>query len=171
MIVSDTIRLFDEEDFSEDYPTSKVLEAVAYTFGIDPVRLRAIAEAERDGRLVIRAFKNKQTVFMISAGMVYECEMDYIDEEGLAISVAKFYGIPCAMSVVDELDKGKIIFETRESAEAALRAQEQNDPPTCEGCGYLPNQHDGRGCLNKNCWDCARLNNRSDRYKPKGADK
>ena len=51
---------------------------------------------------------------------------------------------------------------------AAIRAQEQNEPLTCDGCGYFPNQHDGRGCLNKNCWDCARLNNRSDRYKPKG---
>ena len=60
-----------------------------------------------------------------------------------------------------------------ESAEEILNefcAEQDKKPLTCEGCGYLPNQHDGRGCLNKNCWDCARLNNRSDRYKPKGAD-
>ena len=114
MITSDTIRLYDDEDFSEDYPTSRVLEAVAYTFGIDSDRLRAIAEAERDGRVVVLPVAVGTPVYVYFGipnvspidGGIFEYIGEQIEEHEFEMDMLDCWG--------------KNIFATRAEAAAAL---------------------------------------------------
>ena len=124
MIVSDTIRLFDEEDFSEDYPTSKVLEAVAYTFGIDPVRLRAIAEAERDGRLVVLPCKVGDPIWDIRYG---EVRKHFAYQWHVVTGRPEQCFLSCEGWYFGLLDFGVTVFLTREAAEAALSAGKEDE--------------------------------------------
>ena len=78
-------------------------------------RLRAIAEAERDGRVVVLPCKVGDTVYMVIDFPVVkfgDCVMEYIGEP--------------IMEVLFDMEMlptwGKEIFATREAAEAALSA-------------------------------------------------
>jgi hypothetical protein len=85
--------------------------------------LRDLVAAYKDGRVTIRPLKDKQTVFLIANGEIFEGETEYGDADGIAYSHEKDYGIPCAARVIHAGDIGKTIFTTREAAEAALAGE------------------------------------------------
>lgn len=87
--------------------------------GVDVDRMKELAEADRDGRVVLRPCKVGDTLFRVFAGEILEHKvrnMRYLAiQERLDIDTIPF----CSYV---ESSIGKTIFLTREEAEAALEA-------------------------------------------------
>lgn len=90
-------------------------------------RLRELAAAEREGRVVVRPFKNGQIVFVINEGEIYKCTVDYCGNDCIAISHKKYYSsfddefVPYICKVISDTEKEPPTFETEAEA-AALAA-------------------------------------------------
>ena len=92
-------------------------------------RLRELANAEQDGRLVVLPAK---TVFALVMDAGPDCDLKCpVDswDESLGCDVCSkaeqfIYEIPCTQERLKEL--GKTVFLTREEAEAALERKEEN---------------------------------------------
>ena len=110
----------------------EVSERFSLTAKIPLDRLRELVEADRDGRCVVVPCKLGDTVFKIGASICMWRETDHCDEycngyeyrdcwEGCrAVCEDKFS--------LDDLQRfGKNVFLTREAAEAALKAREQDE--------------------------------------------
>ena len=115
----------------EDVERSKLeieagcVKAIARTYGIDINRLRKLAEADRDGRVVVMPCKVGQRVFALldTDKHISECEVKQI---GLGNEIG-FVGIEPIGARGREYGVsikgfGKTVFLTREAAEAALEA-------------------------------------------------
>ena len=115
----------------EDVERSKLeieagcVKAIARTYGIDINRLRKLAEADRDGRVVVMPCKVGQRVFALldTDKHISECEVKQI---GLGNEIG-FVGIEPIGARGKEYGVsikgfGKTVFLTREAAEAALEA-------------------------------------------------
>lgn len=101
------------------------VKAIARTYGIDINRLRKLAEADKDGRLVVLPCKVGQRVFALldTDKHISECEVKQI---GLGNEIG-FVGIEPIGARGREYRVsikgfGKTVFLTREAAEAALEA-------------------------------------------------
>ena len=91
-------------------------------------RLRELAEADRDGRLVVRPYSIGETVYvLLKDGAIFYPETNgwYISEEIIeAISHDGFYlGDPVDDVYTPDSEIGKTVFLTREGAEKALEAK------------------------------------------------
>ena len=88
--------------------------------GIDVDRMKELAEADRDGRVVVRPCKVGDTLFRVFAGEILEHKvrnMRYLAIQGRwDIDTTPF----CSYV---ESSIGKTVFLTREAAEAALEAK------------------------------------------------
>ena len=115
----------------EDVERSKLeieagcVKAIARPYGIDINRLRKLAEADRDGRVVVMPCKVGQRVFALldTDKHISECEVKQI---GLGNEIG-FVGIEPIGARGREYRVsikgfGKTVFLTREAAEAALEA-------------------------------------------------
>lgn len=95
------------------------VKAIARTYGIDINLLRKLAEADRDGRLMVPPCKVGDTLFRVFAGEILEHKvrnMRYLAIQGRwDIDTTPF----CSYV---ESSIGKTIFLTREEAEKALEA-------------------------------------------------
>lgn len=102
------------------------VKAIARTYGIDINRLRKLAEADRDGRVVVLPCKVGDTVYEVTSrktiseyrvkAIRVELFCTFIEWDIVAGFVDKsLFGVS-----VDEI--GKTVFLTREEAEAALEA-------------------------------------------------
>lgn len=95
------------------------VKAIARTYGIDINLLRKLAEADRDGRLMVPPCKVGDTLFRVFAGEILEHKvrnMRYLAIQGRwDIDTTPF----CSYA---ESSIGKTIFLTREEAEKALEA-------------------------------------------------
>ena len=84
-------------------------------------RLRELAEADRDGRVVVLPCKVGDTVYWVHGAVITECRVHRIQKNrnGLYICLKSnvSHGAFCA-----DLSIGKTVFLTREEAEAALEA-------------------------------------------------
>ena len=94
--------------------------------GLD--RVRALAEADRDRRLVVRPYSIGETVYvLLKDGAIFYPETNgwYISEEIIgAISHDGFYlGDPVDDVYTSDSEIGKTVFLTREEAERALEAK------------------------------------------------
>lgn len=108
------------------------VKAIARTYGIDINRLRELAEADRDGRLVVLPCKPGDTVWVTGRDNVpREMELEApdiravcTDEDNLCMSTCnrKPDGFCAYRLRNDGADIGKTVFLTREEAEAALGA-------------------------------------------------
>lgn len=105
------------------------VKAIARTYGIDINRLRKLAEADRDGRLVVLPCKVGDTVYEVTIrktiseyrvkAIRVELFCIFIEWDIVAGFVDKsIFGVP-----VDEI--GKTVFLTREAAEKALEAMKK----------------------------------------------
>lgn len=103
------------------------LDRLSIISGIDDSRLRELCAAERDGRVVVRPFKNGQIVFVINEGEIYKCTVDYCGNDCIAISHKKYYSsfddefVPYICKVISDTEKEPPTFETEAEA-AALAA-------------------------------------------------
>lgn len=90
------------------------VKAIARTYGIDINRLRKLAEADRDGRVVVLPCKVGDTVYLIVTKRArnYTPEFRFVKKSRLT-----FYNMERILQ-----DFGKEAFLTREEAEKALEA-------------------------------------------------
>lgn len=90
-------------------------------------RIRDLAEADRDGRLVVRPYRIGETVYaLLKDGAIFYPETNgwYISEEIVgAISHDGFYlGDPVDDVYTPDSEIGKTVFLTKKAAKAALEA-------------------------------------------------
>lgn len=95
--------------------------------GVPLDRLRELAEADRDGRLVVRPYRIGETVYaLLKDGAIFYPETNgwYISEEIVgAISHDGFYlGDPVDDVYTPDSEIGKTVFLTKKAAKAALEA-------------------------------------------------
>ena len=99
------------------------VKAIARTYGIDINRLRKLAEADKDGRLVVLPCKVGDKLYRVFDGNISEHEvqnMKYFARQGrLGIDMTPFF--PDAGRFI-----GKTVFLTREEAEKALEAMKDD---------------------------------------------
>ena len=104
------------------------VKAIARTYGIDINRLRKLAEADRDGRVVVPPCKVGDTVYEVtSRKTISEYRVKAIRVELFCVFiewdiVAGFVDKSIFGVSVNEI--GKTVFLTREEAEAELEAME-----------------------------------------------
>ena len=97
------------------------VKAIARTYRIDINRIRDLARADKDGRLVMLPCKVGDTVYWVHGAVITECKVHRIQKNrnGLYICLKskKSHG-----AFRTDLCFGKSIFLTREEAEKALEA-------------------------------------------------
>ena len=97
------------------------VKAIARTYGIDINRLRKLAEADRDGRLVVPPCKVGDKLYRVFAGEIFEHRvgsMKYFAIQG-RWDIETYPFCPCVESSI-----GKTVFLSREEAEKALQEME-----------------------------------------------
>lgn len=102
------------------------IERKAQALGVEPSRLRELAEADKDGRVVVLPCK---TVFELTWDARPDCDLVCpvsIDGNGCCDFCDKgklfAYERPCCQEHIERL--GKTVFLTREEAEKALQEME-----------------------------------------------
>lgn len=90
------------------------VKAIARTYGIDINRLRKLAEADRDGRVVVMPCKVGDTVYRLFVG----------NPDNPVIATLKINTVAEAVKLIGKMGMHKYIgtFLTREEAEKALEA-------------------------------------------------
>ncbi len=104
------------------------VKAIARTYGVDINRLRELAEADKDGRVVVLPYQSGERVFALLDDQkhVRECEVKHAILDGWR----KVFFISPVGSHGDAYSApfgafGKTVFSTREEAEKALRRAEK----------------------------------------------
>ena len=98
------------------------VKAIARTYGVDINRLRKLAEADKNGRLVVLPCKVGDVVFGIHNGQtVLPMVAKWIEMNTDGWTVAAQYS-PMAPNFYRFSDFGKTVFRTLEEAEKALEA-------------------------------------------------
>lgn len=116
---------------AENAPTLDPVTAAAEALGMTPDRLRELAQAEKEGRLVVPPCKVGDTVYRIGASICKWREIDHCDEycdgwqyrdcwEGTRTVLEEKFSL-CDLESID-----KTVFLTREAAEAALEEREMD---------------------------------------------
>ena len=117
------------EDMKKAFNEDATLKLAGQILGVTPGRLRELAQAEKEGRLVVLPCKVGDTVYRVGASICKWRESNHCDEycdgwqyrdcwEGTrAVLEEKF-------SLCDLESISKTVFLTREAAEAALKERE-----------------------------------------------
>ena len=118
------------EEIDMDHEAAEQLRQLCQ--GCDLDRLEELAEADKDGRLVVRPYSIGETVYvLLKDGAIFYPETNgwYISEEIIeAISHDGFYlGDPVDDVYTPDSEIGKIVFLTREGAEKALEAMKDGN--------------------------------------------
>lgn len=138
-VLQDRLAAYEETGLTpEEIERSKLeieagcVKAIARTYGIDINRLRELAEADRDGRLVVTPCKVGDTLWVTGRDNVpREMKLEApdirtvcMDEDNLCMSTCnrKPDGFCAYRLRNDGADIGKTVFLTREKAEQALEA-------------------------------------------------
>lgn len=97
------------------------VKAIARMYGIDINRLRKVAEADRDGRVVVKPCKVGDILYRVFAGEIFEHRvgsMKYFAIQG-RWDIETYPFCPCVESSI-----GKTVFFTSEEAKKALAEME-----------------------------------------------
>lgn len=109
------------EEIDMDHGTAETLRQLCRNCDLD--RLEKLAEADRDGRLVVLPCKVGDKLYRVFAGEIFEHRvgsMKYFAIQG-QWDIETYPFCPCVESSI-----GKTIFLTREEAEKALEAMEDD---------------------------------------------
>ena len=114
------------EEIDMDHEAAEQLRHLCQDYDLG--RLAELAEADKDGRLVVRPYRIGETVYvLLQDGAIFYPETNgwYISEEIIeAISHDGFYlGDPVDDVYTPDSEIGKTVFLTREEAKAALEAK------------------------------------------------
>lgn len=100
------------EEIKAPFAEDTMINMAAQALGVEPSRIREIAEADKDGRVVVPPCKVGDTVWRIKR--IFETYPDKSEP----------YIEPDAFLLQDVFNIGKTVFLTREEAEKALRGME-----------------------------------------------
>ena len=120
------------DDFNAVFNEESVVRLAGRCLKVEPARLRELAEADKDGRVVVLPVRPVLTQSIKS--MLYIIEEGEIDEDSLCealVGMASngeiniFYTTLSDQISFEQADIGKTVFLTREEAEKALEANEK----------------------------------------------
>ena len=108
------------EEIKAPFTEDTMINLAAQALGVEPIRLRELAEADKDGRLVMLPCKVGDTVYSALIGRIIEKQVFSI------VSFSNSTRIYCGgtSEYFRPEDIGKTVFLTREEAEKALRGME-----------------------------------------------
>ena len=114
------------EEIKAPFTEDTMINLEAQAMGVEPSRLREIAEADKDGRVVVLPCKVGDTVYFALLGRIIEKQVFSI------VSFSNSTRIYCGgtSEYFRPEDIGKTFFLTREEAEKALQEMEGKE----EGC-------------------------------------
>ena len=106
------------EEIKAPFTEDTMINMAAQALGVEPSSLRELAEADKDGRLVVLPCKVGDTVYFALLGKIIEKQVFSI------VSFSNSTRIYCGgtSEYFRPEDIGKTFFLTREEAEAALEA-------------------------------------------------
>ena len=121
------------DDFNAVFNEEPVVRLAGRCLKVEPGRLRELAEADRDGRLVVLPVKPVLTpiissmVYIIDDGDIYEDAL-YEADVGMSESgkTNVIYTTLSDLMIFEQADIGKTVFLTREEAEEALEAMKDD---------------------------------------------
>lgn len=109
------------EEIKAPFTEDTMINLAAQALGVEPSRLRELAEADKDGRCVVRPCKVGDKLYRVFAGEIFEHRvgrMKYFAIQG-RWDIETYPFCPCVESSI-----GKTIFLSHKEAEKALRKME-----------------------------------------------
>lgn len=109
------------EEIKAPFTEDAMINLAAQALGVEPSRLRELAEADKDGRVVVQPCKVGDKLYRVFAGEIFEHRvgrMKYFEIQG-RWDIETYPFCPCVESSI-----GKTVFFTREEAEKALQEME-----------------------------------------------
>lgn len=114
-------------DFNAVFNEATIVRLAGQCLKVEPARLRELAEADKDGRLVVLPVKPVLTpiissmLYIIDDGDIYEDAL-YEADVGMSESgkINVVYTTLSDLMIFEQADIGKTVFLTREEAEKAL---------------------------------------------------
>lgn len=109
------------EEIKAPFTEDTMINLAAQALGVEPSRLRELAEADKDGRVVVLPCKVGDKLYRVFAGEIFEHRvgsMKYFAIQG-KWDIETYPFLPSVESGI-----GKTIFLTREEAEKALQEME-----------------------------------------------
>ena len=106
------------EEIKAPFTEDAMINLAAQALGVEPSRLRELAAADKDGRVIVQPCKVGDKLYRVFAGEIFEQEVGIMKyfaiQERWDIETYPF--CPCVESSI-----GKTVFLSREEAEKALR--------------------------------------------------
>lgn len=117
------------DDFNAVFNEATIVRLAGQCLKVEPARLRELAEADKDGRVVVLPVKPVLTpiissmLYIIDDGDIYEDAL-YEAEVGMSESgkTNVIYTTLSDLMIFEQAEIGKTVFLTREEAEKALEA-------------------------------------------------
>lgn len=109
------------EEIKAPFTEDTMINLAAQALGVEPSRLRELAEADKEGRVVVLPCKVGDKLYRVFAGEIFEHRvgsMKYFAIQG-KWDIETYPFLPSVESGI-----GKTVFLTREEAEKALREME-----------------------------------------------
>ena len=109
------------EEIKAPFTEDTMINLAAQALGVEPSRLRELAEADKDGRVVVLPCKVGDKLYRVFAGEIFEHRvgsMKYFAIQG-RWDIETYPFCPCVESSI-----GKTVFLSREEAEKALQEME-----------------------------------------------
>lgn len=109
------------EEIKAPFTEDTMINLAAQALGVEPSRLRELADADKDGRVVVLPCKVGDILYRVFAGEIFEHRvgsMKYFAIQG-RWDIETYPFLPCVESTI-----GKTVFLTREEAEKALQEME-----------------------------------------------
>lgn len=109
------------EEIKAPFTEDAMINLAAQALGVEPSRLRELAEADKDGRVVVLPCKVGDILYRVFAGEIFEHRvgsMKYFAIQG-RWDIETYPFFPCVESSI-----GKTVFLSREEAEKALEEME-----------------------------------------------
>lgn len=109
------------EEIKAPFTEDTMINLAAQALGVEPSRLRELAEADKDGRCVVLPCKVGDILYRVFAGEIFEHRvgiMKYFAIQG-RWDIETYPFFPCVESTI-----GKTVFLTREEAERAIQEME-----------------------------------------------
>ena len=120
---------FSPEAIKSAFTTDALIKLAAQALETTPERLRELAAADKDGRLVVLPCKVGKKLYYINGKYIIEVEVVYykVDETGAWLFVGETYNPETSGTYHCDLKTeriGKTVFSTHEEAENALQEME-----------------------------------------------
>ena len=117
------------EEIKAPFTEDTMINLAAQAMGVEPSRLREIAEADKDGRVVVLPCKVGKKIYYINGKYIIEVEVACytVDETGAWLFAGETYNLETRRTCHCNLKTeriGKTVFSTHEEAENALQKME-----------------------------------------------